>query len=782
MGKRVRPTEPRAHWALLTLFTLLLLAELCLNGYVTHAGAEGRGPHARPDAAGTVPAAVTGGGPIQHVGADGSVNTRAMPPKTIALTFDDGPDPDWTPKILAVLARYHAHATFFQIGSRVNQYPEISRQVLAAGHEIGSHTFTHVDTAGTPAWRLNAELTLTSNAIAAATGRRPELMRPPYSSTPDAVRAADFAAVRRISSAGYILVLSDHDTEDWRRPGVQAIVSAAQPSRGAGAVVLMHDSGGDRAQTVAALEALLPRMQAQGYRFVTVSEGLGLPGTPRATTAQRWRGQALRLAQLTGAWLAHAMTMLMLLAAVLTGLRLIVQLWCAQLHRRRIRRGSRQPLQYLGRVSVIVPAYNEAANIAGTVRSLARNDYPWLEVIVVDDGSTDGTADIVERLHLPMVTVIRQRNAGKPAALNTGIRHAVGELLVLVDGDTVFQPDAVGRLVQPFRDPGVGAVSGNTKVANRKGLLGRWQHLEYVIGFNLDRRMFDIARCMPTVPGAIGAFRRSAVHRVGGVSAQTLAEDTDFTMAVIRAGWRVVYEPAAVAWTEAPSTLRQLWRQRYRWCYGTMQAMWKHRKALIQRGAAGRLGRRGVGSMLLFQVLLPLCSPMIDIYALYGLIFLPLGRVVAVWAGFTAAQVAVAAYALRLDGERYGPLWSLPLQQIVYRQLIYLVAVQSTVMALLGGRLGWHRMVRTGAASAHAQATARDVAGPSPRPPGRPRPPGPRQPGPSPHGSLGSHGSPGPHGLPGPREPALPRARVARDPQARRPLEQTMSGVRWPSN
>src|SRR5207249_2023466 len=204
-------------------------------------------------------------------------------------------------------------------------------------------------------------------------------------------------------------------------------------------------------------------------------------------------------------------------------------------------RRSRRPrrLHDLGPVSVIVPAFNEAANIAATVRSLIGSDYPRLEVIVVDDGSTDGTAGIVASLRLPSVRIIRQVNAGKPAALNTGIAAARGDLLVLVDGDTVVEPHAVGRLVQPFTDANVGAVSGNAKVANRRTLLGRWQHLEYVIGFNLDRRMFDIAQCMPTVPGAIGAFRRATLRDVGGVPAVTLAEDTDLTMAVIRAGWKV---------------------------------------------------------------------------------------------------------------------------------------------------------------------------------------------------------------------------------------------------
>jgi cellulose synthase/poly-beta-1,6-N-acetylglucosamine synthase-like glycosyltransferase len=498
------------------------------------------------------------------------------------------------------------------------------------------------------------------------------------------------------------VTLTDLDTDDWRRPGVPAIVAAATPHDGAGAVVMMHDAGGDRSQTVAALAELIPRLQAQGYRLTTVSEALGLPAAPAAPLGPRLRGHALRWAQLTGAWLAAALTYLMLVALVLAALRLAIQVACAQWHARRVRRRAREPLRYLGPVSVIVPAYNESANIAATVRSMVASDYPRLEVIVVDDGSTDGTADIVTGLRLPGVHVLRQENAGKPTALNTGLAYARGDLVVLVDGDTVFAPDAIGELVQPMADPGVGAVSGNAKVANRRGLLGRWQHLEYVIGFNLDRRMFDVARCMPTVPGAIGAFRWAAVRDAGGVSDETLAEDTDFTMAVLRAGWRVEYAPDAIAWTEAPATVRQLWRQRYRWCYGTMQAMWKHRRTLTQRGAAGRLGRRGLTYLLMFQVLLPLTAPMVDVYGLYGLVFLPWTKVAVVWCGFVAAQLATAAYALWLDRERYGPLWSLPLQQVLYRQLMYLVVIQSTVLALLGGRLRWHRMRRTGAAAARA--------------------------------------------------------------------------------
>jgi cellulose synthase/poly-beta-1,6-N-acetylglucosamine synthase-like glycosyltransferase len=383
-------------------------------------------------------------------------------------------------------------------------------------------------------------------------------------------------------------------------------------------------------------------------------------------------------------------------------LRLVFQVVGARRHRARLRRQSAVPSPRPPRtplsVSVIVPAHNEAANIAATVRSLTAGTHRPSEVIVVDDGSTDGTAAIVTALGLSEVRVVRRSHAGKAAAVNAGIAAATSDVVVLVDADTVFAPDAIARLLQPFADATVGAVSGNTKVANPHRLLGRWQHLEYVVAFNLDRRLFDVAGCMPTVSGTIGAFRRCVLEEVGGLSADTLAEDTDLTMAVIRAGWRVVYEETAVAWTEAPTSLRQLWRQRYRWCYGTMQAMWKHRRCLVEGGNSNRLGRRGLSYLLSFHVLLPLVAPAIDVYLVYGLTFLPWWQVTAVWLGLMLLQTATAAYALRLDNERWRALWTLPLQQVVYRQLTYLLVLQATVAALLGTHQRWQGTPRTGQA------------------------------------------------------------------------------------
>jgi cellulose synthase/poly-beta-1,6-N-acetylglucosamine synthase-like glycosyltransferase len=524
------------------------------------------------------------------------------------------------------------------------------------------------------------------------------LLRPPYSSGPDAIDVPGLQAIRDETSAGYIVVLTDRDTEDWRTPGVAQIVQAGSPTGTAGEIVLLHDGGGDRSQTVAALPALIDRYRAAGYQFTTISGGLGLASdanTRPVGALRAGQGQFLGFAVRVSFGLVTVVGWVILLLGLLSSLRILLVVLLA---RRHVRVSARrvEGEQWLPPVSVLVPAFNEAVGIESAVRSLAASDYPELEIVVIDDGSTDGTGDIVEALALPGVRVVRQANAGKAAALQTGTRLASHDILVMLDGDTVFEPDTIRHLVQPLRDPLVGAVSGNTKVGNRRGLLGRWQHLEYVSGFNLDRRLMDLLRCITTVPGAAGAFRRQALDAAGGMSTDTLAEDTDITMAVLRAGYEVVHEERARAWTEAPSSINDLWRQRYRWGYGTLQCIWKHRAAMVEGGPGRRLGLVGIPYMLFFQVLLPLVAPAIDIFALHGLLSGDVTRVAVVWLAFMGIQLATTAYALHLDGESMGPLWAQPLQQVFYRQLIYLVVIQSIVSAIAGARLPWHKLHRSG--------------------------------------------------------------------------------------
>jgi cellulose synthase/poly-beta-1,6-N-acetylglucosamine synthase-like glycosyltransferase/peptidoglycan/xylan/chitin deacetylase (PgdA/CDA1 family) len=660
------------HWITLVLTVFLLLGVLAMHAYsVTTAprAESGRQPG--------------GLGPVVRT-SDIGLEARAVTGRTMALVIQDGPNPKWTPRILDALRMYGAHATFMLVGKRVNENPELVRRMLDEGHDVGVTGLRPGDITQLPEWQRDLELSLAQQALADAAGVHTRLFGQ-QGALPESTLTA-------LGHDGYLVVNPDENAQTLPWGDLAALSALAEH----GAVIRMHDSG---SITVDEVHGLLSTMTVRGHRFVSISEGLVMPrphsapSVPSLITAHisAW-------AQNNGGTVVIVLDALIITAALLAVLRALMQLGLANTARRLAKLNP--PPWYSPPVSVIVPAYNEAANIAATVRSLLANTHTAdVEVIVVDDGSTDGTADIVVALGLPAVRVIRQANAGKSAALNTGIAHAVHEILILVDGDTVFEPSTIGHLVQPMADPSVGAVSGNTKVANRQSLLGRWQHLEYCAGSNLDRQILDALQCIPTVPGAIGAFRRSALAEVGGISSSTIAEDTDLTIAITRAGWRVTYTPAARAWTEVPATLRSLYRQRYRWSFGTFQSMWKHRGSWRDRGPSGRMGRFGLIYLFAFQLLLPLIGPAMDAYVVYGMFLADAPEAIAIWAVFLAVQTAGAGYALYLDGESLRPLWGLPLQQFVYRQLTYLVVIQSVVTAIHGSQLRWQTNHRTGHAA-----------------------------------------------------------------------------------
>lgn len=703
-------TPPAGHWRFLAVVLLVGTVALTFQGLATHTiGAAVETP---PIEAGARP--LDGEGAVFAAAGDRLVPVGRSAGRRIALTFDDGPDPRWTEKIADVLDEFGVNATFFVVGSQVARHPEIVQRLVRDGHQIGNHTFTHTALADDSSRRFrHAQLSVTEATLAGTTGHYARYVRPPYSATPDAVGVKESKELAQLIGNRYFLVLADLDSKDWQKPGVDEIVRRATPTGDTGGVVLMHDGGGDRAQTVAALRVLIPRLQAQGFRFTTVSRIARVPraiAVPAVSPGEELRGQVFAGSVRVAFWLIGAFGAIMLLIGVLIAARAILLLTLAS-HQVRVTRRQRADgtaMPYLPAVAVIVPAYNEEVGIERAVRSLAASDYPDLEIVVVDDGSKDATAEIVAGLDLPGVRLIRQDNGGKAAALTTGIAQSTADVLVMVDGDTLFEADTIRKLVQPLSDPRVGAVSGNTKVGNRQTMLGRWQHIEYVMGFNLDRRMYEVLQCTPTVPGAIGAFRRSVLEEVGGVPGDTLAEDTDLTLAIGRTGARVMYAEDARAWTEAPSTMSALWRQRYRWSFGTMQAVWKHRDAVWSRDPRDRrIGRRALPYMFTFQIVLPMLAPLIDLFALYGILFMDPVRVTVSWVAFNAVQLLIAAYGFKLDREPLKPLWALPLQQFVYRQLMYLVIIESTVSAIQGRRSGWKHLPRTGDAVIAAPADAR---------------------------------------------------------------------------
>ncbi|WP_230194945.1 glycosyltransferase [Streptomyces sp. NBC_00080] len=772
-GKAAALQKPRVILALLLL--LALTSVMLLDGYLrAEVGGDQR---VRTGAsAGKVPDKVLDGGPILTF-QGGQATTVSVPDKTIALTFDDGPNPTWTPQVLKILQEYDVPGTFFLVGSMVSRYPSIVKDMVEEGNEVGIHTFTHVDLSYQSDARVDREMEQTQLALAGAAGITTTLFRAPYSSETDAIDNYSWPIYKKLGEDGYTSVFVDTDSDDWKKPGVSKIIKWATPEDGKGASVLFHDAGGERSQTIKALPTYIKKMKAAGYTFTTISgvmqeqnaaarqasgtgqqqaadagagaatategttgtegaaategatgeqpgnvpngeggtDGTGANGGTggtgqtvnrlqaahrEATGVTLYEGKALIAAVTLAEWTVPTLSVGLMVVGVAVMGRFGMMLILARRHyrKRNKRRFSWGPT-VTRPVSVIVPAYNEKECIANTLKSLAKSTHP-IEIIIVDDGSDDNTSEIsreaARALGMTNVRVIRQENAGKPAALNNGVRSASYDIVVMMDGDTVFEPDAVHQLVQPFADPKVGAVAGNAKVGNRDTIIGAWQHIEYVMGFNLDRRMYDLLRCMPTIPGAIGAFRREAVLEVGGMSEDTLAEDTDITIAMHRGGWQVVYQEHAKAWTEAPGSLKQLWSQRYRWSYGTMQALWKHRKSLTDKGPSGRFGRVGMPLVVLFQIVTPVFAPLIDVFTIYSMIFVDFQAALLAWLAVLGVQLGCAAYAFRLDREKYRYLLMMPLQQLAYRQMMYLVLIHSCITALTGGRLRWQKLKRTG--------------------------------------------------------------------------------------
>jgi cellulose synthase/poly-beta-1,6-N-acetylglucosamine synthase-like glycosyltransferase/peptidoglycan/xylan/chitin deacetylase (PgdA/CDA1 family)/spore germination protein YaaH len=638
--------------------------------------------------------------------------------KTLALTFDDGPDPRWTPAILDALKAAAVPATFFVIGENAEQHPDLLRREWNEGHEIGNHSFYHPNLAEVSPTRARLEVDATQRAIQSAIGRSTTLFRPPYGIDVEPSTSDEMRPVEEAVKLGYITVAEGIDPRDWDTSKhltpeqiADGIVRGAQEGRGN--VILLHDAGGDRSATVAALPIAVKRLRAKGYRFVPVSELLGHGSRdaffPVLTGKERLVALVDRLVFGATAWTQRTVAFLFVFTLVGGTLRLLVVTLLALCHRKR-EHGQESTLMpgapTLPSVSVIIAAYNEEKVIARTVRALLDGDYPHLEVIVVDDGSKDDTAGVVAREfgQEPRVRLLVKENGGKAAALNLGIAQATGDVLVGLDADTLFARDTVRRLARHFADPTVGAVAGNIQVGNRRNLLTRWQSVEYITSQNFDRRAYEVLNAIPVVPGCVSAWRASAVRAAGGYTSDTLAEDADLTWRVRRQGWRILSDSTARAYTEAPERLRDLAKQRFRWTFGTLQTLWKHRDALLRR-RYGAFGCVVIPSLWLFQMALPLALPFADAGLVFAALSGKLAAALAYFLFFFAAEFAAAWLALRLDGasrSQQSDIGLLILQRIVFRYLLFYVLVRSLGAALRGTRAGWNKLERRGTATVGA--------------------------------------------------------------------------------
>jgi cellulose synthase/poly-beta-1,6-N-acetylglucosamine synthase-like glycosyltransferase/peptidoglycan/xylan/chitin deacetylase (PgdA/CDA1 family)/spore germination protein YaaH len=651
-------------------------------------------------------------------------------PNEVAISFDDGPDPKWTPKILDILKQKNVKGTFMLIGAEAAENIGLMQRVAREGNEIGNHTYTHPDISEISPQQLDLQISLTERLFASKLGVQPLYFRPPYDIDEEPETDDQAAPIVPIQNDGYIVIGSKIDTNDWNehpRKSPQEITQSVMEQLESmktkpqfrGSVILMHDGGGDRSATVAALPVLIDTLRARGYTFVPVSALMGKTTAevmPKLTFSQYLRALPDSVAfsgvQIIGRFIVYVF----FVGDILMGARLLFIGILAVIDRLRKPHGNASP-GFNPRVAVLVPAYNEETVIVRTIRSVLNSDYKNLHVIVIDDGSSDRTVEVATQAYAAeiaagRVQVFTKPNGGKAAALNYALDRLTEDIYVGIDADTVIATDAISKLIPHFEDPRIGAMAGNAKVGNRVNLWTRWQALEYITSQNFERRALDLFHVVTVVPGAIGAWRTAPVKAAGGYPINTVAEDADLTMNILEQGFRVDYEDRSLAFTEAPIDAKGLMRQRFRWSFGTLQAVWKHRAAFIRNQAMGLFA---LPNIIVFQMFLPLVSPFIDVMFLYGIVNYLIDRhyhpeaasaasfdkLLVFFLGFLIIDFVTSSVAFSL--ERRHPankgdgwlLFHIWLQRFAYRQVFSIVLFKTLKRAIDGKPFNWDKIQRT---------------------------------------------------------------------------------------
>ena len=622
--------------------------------------------------------------------------------KKVVLSFDDGPDERYTGRILDILSKEHVPAVFFVIGENaVNNIPLVKR-IYNEGFELGNHTFTHPNIATISTKRAMLELNSTRLLIESITGHSTVLFRAPYNADSEPETMQELEPVAFAKENNYLTVGESIDPNDWEK-GVTAdtIFARVMQQEKMGNIILLHDAGGDREETIKALPRIIKYFKDKGYTFTTVADLVDEKRTQLMPEVPRNKSYYLisfsyYMAEF-GYWTEQTFFYLFVICIILSIGKILTLAFLAIKERNRKKKELLSPLAGNPLVSIIVPAYNEEVNAVNAVHKLLNSTYPNYDIIFIDDGSKDSTYEKVATAFAnhPQVRVFTKPNGGKASALNYGILQTTAEYVLCIDADTHLNADALELMVRHFADNNVGAVAGNVKVGNEVNILTRWQNIEYVTSQNFDRYAFAAINAITVVPGAIGAFRKKAIEEAGGFTSDTFAEDCDLTMRLLRAGYLIKNENDAIAMTEAPESLQQFLKQRFRWSFGIMQSFWKNRDALFNR-TYGSLGMIALPNILIFQILIPLIAPLADLLMIVGIVTGNGLMIFKYYGLFMLIDIAVSIMAFSFEKENLLKLiWMIP-QRIVYRWLMLYILYKSIRRALKGQLQSWGVLKRTG--------------------------------------------------------------------------------------
>lgn len=635
--------------------------------------------------------------------------------KQVILTFDDGPDPNYTPQILDILKREKVPAAFFVVGLQAENNIPLLQRIYNEGHEIGNHTFTHPNIATVSLERASTEMESTRLLIEAVTGRSTVLFRAPYNADSEPTGEDELKPIALSKEQNYYTVGESIDPNDWqigaKADSIYARTIAqyeANPEKG---IILLHDAGGNRQATVEALPRIIQYFKSKGIQFTTVANLLGKTKNDMMPKANERFLSVDNFIFDFAYWFGHFIAATFWVAIILGFLRIILMFIMAFIKKWKDHKNpptyNLQNTNPFPKVSIIVPAYNEEINAVKTIDNLLLQDYPNFDIVFVDDGSKDKTYQMILDAFgdNPKVSVNTKPNGGKASALNYGINLTHNDYVVCIDADTQLKTDALTQLMKCFtietkNNQEIGAVAGNVKVGNDNTMVTKWQSIEYTTAQNFDRRAFDLINGITVVPGAIGAFKKEAIAKAGGFTTDTLAEDCDLTIRILRNGYKVVNCVEAVAITEAPETLKEFMKQRFRWSYGVMQAFFKNKDACFNPKYKG-LGMVALPNVFIFQIILPIFAPLADLVLIVSLIWNhnnpeSLHKIAVYYIVFMFVDVLVSIVAFVFEKEKLSKLFWLIPQRFIYRQLMYVILFKAIKKAIKGESQGWGVLKRTG--------------------------------------------------------------------------------------
>ena len=674
--------------------------------------------------------------------------------KQIALTFDDGPDPIFTPKILDILKANNVQATFYVIGEQVQKYPEIARRIVDEGHTIGNHTFTHPHSSLINPETLINEIIATNIIIKSKAGVDAKYFRVPYNDIQSYETNIDTQILQIAQSSNLVLAGFDMDPRDWEVNNKDEIISnTLEIAKNGGGQLLLHDAGGDRSSTALALPVIIEKLKESGIKLVSTDELVKTSKLDDSnavldryldkveTINKNWFDTPTIEKNIGGLavgsmkWIDILLKVCLFLSLLQLGITIFALIFNliskAQKNNSTAKINNAQsqviesnittPQQFS--ISILVPCYNENILICKTINSLLNSAYckqnpTKFEIIIIDDGSKDDTYQVLleNYSNIDSIKIFTKPNGGKARALNYGLTKAKNDLVVCIDADTLFDSMAITELVKHFANSKVGGVAGNVIVGNGKpNLLTQCQNLEYTFSQNFTKIAQEWLGCITVVPGAIGVWRRQILIDIGGYEPDTLAEDADLTIRILERGWRIKYEPKAFSVTEAPENWTAFWKQRFRWQFGSLQVLFKNIHLLFNP-QYGTLGLFALPCFLLyyfFMIISPLTNLVLITYFLklvwyfFDPVVVPFSK--ADLNGITQIGILFLAYILldfvtnltalileKHHSKSYTSVIFLVAQTLIIKPLLYVISIKVILKALLGQVGGWGHLKRTG--------------------------------------------------------------------------------------